>query len=346
MLIRHFRPKATLIDCLTATVGFRCKDPRDHLYSLLSLSDIGATLEPDYDISVEQMCKNFAVTTLVTDQNLKILSLVKSSPPRWLGDETPPPILPSWALDLTALATVNPLISYTIRTQLFHAGGSDHPLVRVSEDKSLLYLKGRIVDKFKAKARAMVDIPFPTEKEVKPFVGFSYRIKMWVRNWLQESRDTALHGKWSNATAEQKHTFYRTVICGMGGMRDPVSEEMISAVGDYMEYLDQFWVEGYVLTEENRDLLLTHGGNIDALVTSISGQLPFCTTEGGRMARVQREAQPGDLFCVILGAEVPHLIRPTIDGKYKLIGECYFDGIMQGEALLDPMYKDVDIVLE
>lgn len=43
-------------------------------------------------------------------------------------------------------------------------------------------------------------------------------------------------------------------------------------------------------------------------------------------------AQPGDLICVFDGAQVPSVLRPSHDGQYKLIGDCYVDGLMEGEV--------------
>jgi len=41
----------------------------------------------------------------------------------------------------------------------------------------------------------------------------------------------------------------------------------------------------------------------------------------------------GDLVCVLYGGDVPFILHPDGQGHYKLIGECYVSGIMQGEAL-------------
>jgi hypothetical protein len=42
----------------------------------------------------------------------------------------------------------------------------------------------------------------------------------------------------------------------------------------------------------------------------------------------------GDVVCVLFGSEVPLILRQVGDqGQYKLIGECYVEGIMHGEGL-------------
>jgi hypothetical protein len=43
--------------------------------------------------------------------------------------------------------------------------------------------------------------------------------------------------------------------------------------------------------------------------------------------------EPGDQVWVLKGGDVPLILRPVKDGRYRLIGEAYVHGIMRGEAL-------------
>jgi hypothetical protein len=42
---------------------------------------------------------------------------------------------------------------------------------------------------------------------------------------------------------------------------------------------------------------------------------------------------PGDLICILFGAQVPYILRPSHDGKHTFVGEAYCDGIMDGEFM-------------
>jgi hypothetical protein len=44
--------------------------------------------------------------------------------------------------------------------------------------------------------------------------------------------------------------------------------------------------------------------------------------------------QPGDSIVVLLGCYVPMILRPQENGAYVVIGKCYVQGLMDGEALL------------
>jgi hypothetical protein len=63
------------------------------------------------------------------------------------------------------------------------------------------------------------------------------------------------------------------------------------------------------------------------------------TTRDDRIAMAPKRAQKGDKVCVILGCSIPLVLRKkaTPNGNhkfcYEVIGECYLDGFMAGEAI-------------
>ncbi|KAF9487339.1 hypothetical protein BDN71DRAFT_1478720 [Pleurotus eryngii] len=71
------------------------------------------------------------------------------------------------------------------------------------------------------------------------------------------------------------------------------------------------------------------------LMSAIWHRRPF-VGKGGFVGVGPLEMESGDVVCVLYGAMVPFVLRPINDGEgnqYALIGECYCDGIMDGEAL-------------
>src|SRR5690242_3287097 len=61
------------------------------------------------------------------------------------------------------------------------------------------------------------------------------------------------------------------------------------------------------------------------------GRLPFVTKKGHLGLSSVRIAS-GDVIAVILGSQVPFVLRSRGEGKYQVIGEAYVDGIMDGKA--------------
>ncbi|MGH7962863.1 MAG: hypothetical protein ACRERD_13710, partial [Candidatus Binatia bacterium] len=48
------------------------------------------------------------------------------------------------------------------------------------------------------------------------------------------------------------------------------------------------------------------------------------------------QVQTGDVIAILFGARTPFILRPQpLEGKagYRIIGDCYIDGFMNGEAL-------------
>jgi len=70
----------------------------------------------------------------------------------------------------------------------------------------------------------------------------------------------------------------------------------------------------------------------------MSGELTgkkFCATTKGYLGWVPPSAEPGDIVCIFFGSKVPFLLQTGGSGFYKLIGECYIHGIMEGEAVVE-----------
>jgi hypothetical protein len=362
-LSRHFRTR-TLVDGVIATAQFRCADARDHLYSLMSLFPIPPGLEPDYTISFEDMCLRFATTMLVSEQNLKTLTL---APDTFVAYNPGKPVperkdLPSWVPDLSRQGLIQPLVSYTIRPQLFHAGGTAPPDVPVSTDPTgrILRLRGRIVDAVALLGTPLIFFPIPKEEELAGWHDIHGVLTRRSMNWIAECRRVAmslpsptpladLDAAWAATDDRFRRDFYTTLVCGMTGMRDPLPEEMLGMAETYCQHLwSMFTVPGYQASAETLEVLHTHGMLFEGTLQNVSVTRAFCRTAEGRLAQARPTAQTGDVFCVVLGAEVPYLLRPSSEkpGVYKLVGDAYLHGVMQGEALKDSRYETVNILIE
>jgi hypothetical protein len=72
----------------------------------------------------------------------------------------------------------------------------------------------------------------------------------------------------------------------------------------------------------------------------------FCVTSNDRLAWIPMGSEDGDEIYIIRGARVPFVLRPQGNGQFVLIGECYIQGLMDGEALslLGFARKDICLV--
>lgn len=62
----------------------------------------------------------------------------------------------------------------------------------------------------------------------------------------------------------------------------------------------------------------------------------LCSTSRGRLVLGPEYCKKGDLVCVLFGADVPFVLRRTVDAEnetYLLVGEAYVDGCMDGQIM-------------
>jgi hypothetical protein len=71
----------------------------------------------------------------------------------------------------------------------------------------------------------------------------------------------------------------------------------------------------------------------------------FYLTEDGICGLAPLLANQGDIVTVLLGCRSPIVLRPTIVGRYKVVGEAYCDGFMDGEALLGALPDSFEAIL-
>ena len=70
----------------------------------------------------------------------------------------------------------------------------------------------------------------------------------------------------------------------------------------------------------------------------------FVRTQKGYYGVIPRSAKVGDHVCAILGCRSLMLLRPK-GNDYQVVGECYVQGLMFGEALLGPLLGGWRMVL-
>lgn len=78
-------------------------------------------------------------------------------------------------------------------------------------------------------------------------------------------------------------------------------------------------------------------GEIDA---KARGRKPFVTKKG-HLGLELDHVEPGDAVAVLIGYQVPFVLRKSVGGRYKIVGEAYVDGIMDGEAVVGKEFVGV-----
>lgn len=84
---------------------------------------------------------------------------------------------------------------------------------------------------------------------------------------------------------------------------------------------------------ESQQLRETQNVSEIDLADTLTAGYYFCRTADDRLGWVAPYAKVGDLIALVLGSRLLHILRPQDDGTFKLIGQSYIQGIMNGEYL-------------
>ncbi|KAL2065433.1 hypothetical protein VTL71DRAFT_3103 [Oculimacula yallundae] len=323
----------SLFQILLATCFNTCSDKRDKVYAVLGLAkdwlEKGG-LDPDYDrkTTPEEVFKRFAMWDVQRNGQIRVLSCTTAS------EEST--ALPSWVPDWTKIENGQPFVLYSGRTR-FSASGGLSTQAWYSDHGRMLHTIGEVVDSIRVVRPASQfcktlpsDSSFETHAQVSELI-----------TWLAECHRLAADAQ-GLLSEDRYEQFWRTMTCELTGDAHPVPSEYGNYFRKYWGFLEAMGKSLPTLPpcrgQEADELDSTSFDSIahDLVESSLitwASRRRFCTTTSGRLAFMPPIAREGDLICILYGGEVPYLLRRRADGTYMVVGECYVNGIMHGEAL-------------
>ncbi|KAK5166962.1 uncharacterized protein LTR77_007691 [Saxophila tyrrhenica] len=309
-----------LLDLLLMSRGLGATDPRDKVYALLGLGK--HDINPDYSMSPESVFTDFALQTVgvVTEMqarrraaSLEMLSHLREVRRAMIlfscaGRHNQKLKLPSWVPDWTTNLSCRPLVFGL--SHRFAAGGDKLATFDWQPDFGLL-LCGKLLDSVQDVGSVHLSDTSSTN---------SHDL---IKKWLEEAKQIA---------------FTRIA-------RSPGSTMNVDAF-EAMRRDISICKHGYYITaaqKGRRNSLLHEVDTSDDASHSASQTLTLGPTRGrvvfasgtGYVGLVPHGTREGDLIFVVLGADVPYVLRPLEEGEgYELIGEAFVQGVMAGEAML------------
>ncbi|KAG8529616.1 uncharacterized protein KY384_006253 [Bacidia gigantensis] len=299
--------------------GTSCKDPRDLVYSIKGIITNGSLIEVDYS---QPWRETFAASTARYISSSGNLDIFRDVCP---GEQHA--MLPSWVPDWRAKVR-SPLLRMTVSlARPYHCSASSKAMSRLSSSYMEIRLHGILWDSIIAMNNQ------ETETDM-----------IWMqKKILNIPRDRTLDFQ------EQQELVN---FCSKDFVYLPTSEDAFEcytrlACLDLDPLLFDRRLNRQSMSKEPKT-----EGYIHSLIKSqkqyMHGQnLAF--TKYRRLGVVPGWARPGDVVAILMGGEVPIILRPDLsDGKYTLIGESYMHGFMDGEALVearkqsDPSYDTND----
>ena len=337
-----------------------------HLKSLLSLreeySSIG--IAPDYGLSDAEVYKRFAFGVIKAQGNLDILSLLGLSPRQTAS-------LPSWVPDWQSSIGIRPLLEYTGTgrgTNRYRASGVSRASPRLIHNT--LILQGFVYDTLHLISNEyewLMEIPPPNPNEsianqvnlstiwaiARPYLtwGASY-----ATLWAQY--DYIVYSHSQRPVRDQTDAYWQTLICASKSELN-IPPKIFEQGMDEQLYAALFntWVCGRIFTRLAFRLGLTSHFLpvfpicilLDmALLFLLNLRSPLHTlrlnrfmrfagrrlarTRKGKLALVTPDAQEGDAIGIIQGGKTPLIMRANTVGTWRVLGDGYVHGIMQGEV--------------
>ena len=78
-----------------------------------------------------------------------------------------------------------------------------------------------------------------------------------------------------------------------------------------------------------------HGYNMRLATIGLNGRT-LITTQNGFLGLAPDETQLGDTIAILYGCNYPVVLR-RFGNSFRFVGECYIDGLMDGEAVAAQM---------
>ncbi|KAH8892325.1 hypothetical protein GQ53DRAFT_864260 [Thozetella sp. PMI_491] len=316
----------------------------DKIYAILGLVSTEDEIPVDYSKPSEQVFTEFAAQQLRAG-SLDILTHCVFSPqPGTLVG------LPSWVPDWTRPGAVEP---FRIRGLLVSTAGSTKPQVTsIDETSGTIKLKGRLLDTVdsidEVRQIAWEDADYivkeqgfciPPERSIWQDELNRLRLKESTENIMT---NIAFPGH--RCSREQYEAAWRTFMCNRTRENEVPDAGYGHAWGHLMMYCPESSNEGLskscVSTEtEKKDAEMEQRLVDKMLYTFIGAHGKWCyhrrfyRSMAGRYGWAVDGTKHGDVVALFYGCSYPFILRPQGSNRYRIIGDCYIHGLMDGEGL-------------
>jgi hypothetical protein len=317
-----------LVELLEKTQISSATDTRDSVFALLGIAADGAStgLGIDYSLECGELFQRLAIYKLGVQQSLSYLSFAGLQP------LSRTPNLPYWVPDWSINA--NPAPRSSLAGQGFNTSADTKPNISISPNGRELTASGYVVER----VDRVGTIPVTLERS-EPFTENNSALFLEAvkeKAALEECDEISNIAKPTYPTGESLASIYwRIVICNRlvsGAVPEPEMAEAEPILQYIASHADDIINRRPYKFDLNilRHLYKAYQYG-SALGKWASGRV-FCATESHHLGWLPRGAKKGDFICILEGGEVPFVMR-SADGRYKVLGDCYIHGIMDGEAM-------------
>jgi hypothetical protein len=322
--IRRVHKKLPILALLHDAAGRKCTNPRDRIYGLLGVADslVQRAIYPDYSTDVLSVYRNFSIHCLSAECSLNVLSCCTyethgenhSQWPNWICDWSRKRIDPFFMFNTT-----------------FLAAGSTISRFSISADQGTLCIEGKLVDIISV-VSSHLGTTLLSHSSFEPMDLDSIR-----RDWLFECFALAF-GKSSSDLGVLETPFAERFLLTLlaetaVNQWERPSDEDVAAFGALLKrFLSLRYTNHGPETVDGRAMAAEQIALVHANM-AFAEDRRFCKTCKARLGLIPTLALPDDVICIFNGGNAPFILREDGDGYYRLIGETYINGFMDGEAM-------------
>jgi hypothetical protein len=339
-----------LLGLLRLTRKYLATDPRDKVFALTGIvtDPENISLTADYTLSTEEVYLSVAVHYL---DKLKDLGLLANG---GLSSAPQNPRLPSWVPDWSHSNDRRPVISAVARRRGMCASGDSQPTLSISADKRILTVRGAIIDTISQLNTTVLlgDEDAMLDHGTKAGVA---RISLRSKASFEDYIDFAQAASKFPEGHDREESLWRTLCCDITtqipARRAPAEyakawtllrKQHQATMADGS--LDWTGIDKQDFTDENihHYIALLNAIGYDSAGRNLG------VTAGGYLGYVPSSSQIGDKICILFGSPVPFVLREDEGGFFKLVGECYIHGVMDGEAMkerdMETLSRDLQLL--
>ena len=362
-----------LLQILKAGIGrYEATDPRDHIYGLLSLGQNRSEemIEADYTLSVAAVFANVAFRIIEQEKSLSILNFNELRHGNELN-------LPSWTPDWTCKSARFSSRPYSFK--LYHASKGAEPLVKVQDDLCLSTQSVKVDTVSQIGARRTLSWEHPQKLltligEWRYIAGLNEPDK-----GSHSDRRTTEQCFWRTLFADSVKLPQEE---GPPGKERRIQETDFDTIYRWWQWLQETsetfngseWNDLRSIADEEGNGLIT-----DSFWKATEMRRLFVTSNGWLgtgVASLEDDTSDfmnvdvGDEIHVALGSKVPFVLRPVgaeasmaetqkrtplsatprachhgCERVYRMVGTCYVQGIMDGQAMDDATLEKGQILI-
>ncbi|KAK3688694.1 heterokaryon incompatibility protein-domain-containing protein [Podospora appendiculata] len=318
-------------------------DPRDKIYGLFGLAPyIGDLVTMDYAAPIEQVYETFTVAYINRRKNVHLLSA--------LGGNRALPNLASFAPDWTIRPSDGWSTDEGWMLTLFNRAINNRAFFNASASTTAEW---EYLGPGRARANAFIfdTICVAELEQINPLLlwettqGWLKRIHELVKKRTIEAKSVTIEEDGDSYTREDHRRFLRTLCGDLIHGEDGIEEELVGDSPERIAMLEHWWA--ILMSSDLPSNVSLNTNDLQRSVYTVSQGRSFVITEKGYMGWADNHVQVGDFVAILAGGVAPFILSPAVgadelgkaasgDGtctrRYRILGDAYIHGIMQGEA--------------